>query len=74
MALHERGVLVTVNSDDPAYFPGYVADNLAILQREAALTRDDVVQLVRNAFTISWLHDVERAHYLRRLEEWVASH
>jgi adenosine deaminase len=73
-ALLEQGVLVTVNSDDPAYFPGYVADNLAKLQREADLTRDDIVQLVRNAFTISWLDEAERATYLERLEEWVATH
>jgi adenine deaminase len=73
-ALLERGVLVTVNSDDPAYFPGYVADNLATLQREAGLTRSEVVQLVRNAFTISWLEDAEREGYLRRLDDWVASH
>ena len=72
--LLERGVLVTVNSDDPAYFPGYVADNRAVLQSEAGLSREAVVQLVRNSFTISWLHDVEQTHYLRRLEEWVASH
>ncbi len=72
--LIERGVLVTVNSDDPAYFPGYVADNLLVLQREAELTRDEVVQLVRNAFTISWLDDAERGTYLNRLDAWVASH
>lgn len=73
-ALLEQGVLVTVNSDDPAYFPGYVADNLATLQQEADLTRNDIVQLVRNAFTISWLVDAERATYLDRLDEWVATH
>lgn len=72
--LLERGVLVTVNSDDPAYFPGYVADNLVTLQREAGLTREAVVQLVRNAFSIAWLDDAERGSYLRRLDDWVASH
>ena len=72
-ALHERGVLVTVNSDDPAYFPGYVADNLAALQREAELRRDEVVQLVRNAFIISWLDEADRTNYLDRVDAWVAS-
>ena len=72
VALLERGVLVTVNSDDPAYFPGYVADNLVLLQREGQLEREDVVQLVRNAFTIAWLEDAERAAYLERLDAWVA--
>ncbi len=71
-ALHERGVLVTVNSDDPAYFPGYVADNFATLQREAGLGRDDIIGLVRNAFTISWLDEISREAYLARLDEWVA--
>jgi adenosine deaminase len=70
-ALHERGVLVTVNSDDPAYFPGYVADNLVVLQREAGLTQDEVVSLVRNAFTISWLDERERRAYLDRVDAWV---
>jgi adenosine deaminase len=72
-ALHEQGVLVTVNSDDPAYFPGYVADNLAVLQREADLSRDEIVQLVRNAFIISWLDEGEREAYLERVDAWVAA-
>jgi len=72
-ALLGRGVMVTVNSDDPAYFPGYVADNLAVLQREAELTRDDIVQVVRNAFSIAWLDEDERETYLGRLDAWVAS-
>jgi adenosine deaminase len=71
-ALHEQGVLVTVNSDDPAYFPGYVADNLAVLQREADLTREQIIELVRNAFTISWLDEPDRDLYLERLDRWVA--
>ena len=73
-ALLERGVLVTVNSDDPAYFPGYVAENLVALQREAKLTRDDIVRLVRNAFTVSWLEEPDRLAYLDRVDAWVAAH
>ena len=72
-ALHEQGVLVTVNSDDPAYFPGYVGDNLAVLQREADLSRDEIVQFVRNAFIISWLDEREREAYLERVDAWVAA-
>jgi adenosine deaminase len=72
--LLERSVLVTVNSDDPAYFPGHVAENLAVLQREARLTRDDIASLVRNAFVVSWLDEPDRAAYLDRLDAWVAAH
>jgi adenosine deaminase len=73
-ALLERGVLVTVNSDDPAYFPGYVGENLATLQREAQLTRDEIVRLVRNAFAVSWLEEPDRRAYLEQVDRWVAAH
>lgn len=53
-ALLRKGVKVTVNSDDPAYFRAYLVDNLVALQREADFTRDDIEKLVANAFEISW--------------------
>ena len=71
-ALLERGVLVTVNSDDPAYFPGYVADNLLVLAREADLGREDIVRIVRNAFIVSWLEEGQRQAYLQRIDDWLA--
>lgn len=72
-ALLERDVLVTVNSDDPAYFPGYVADNLVTLTREAGLGREDVVRVVRNGFLVSWLDEQHKQSYLDRLDAWVAA-
>src|SRR6266542_6199908 len=51
----DRGVRVTVNSDDPAYFPGYMNENLIAVQEAAGLTKDELIQLARNAFAISWL-------------------
>ena len=71
--LLERGVLITVNSDDPAYFPGYVADNLVTIAREADLGRDEVVRLVRNGFLVAWLSETERAGYLDRLDAWLVA-
>jgi adenosine deaminase len=52
--LFDLGVKVTVNSDDPAYFPGYVAENLAVLRSELGLSEADLIQLQRNAVDISW--------------------
>ena len=66
-------MLVTVNSDDPAYFPGYMTENLVTAQREANLSNDEVVRLVRNGFTVSWLSDNEKESYLRRVDEVVAA-
>ena len=67
----DEGLLVTINSDDPAYFPGYMSENLATAQREAQLTNAQIVQLVRNGFTASWLSDAERTAYLERVDEVV---
>ena len=62
----DHGMRACVNSDDPAYFPGYMNENLAAVQAAAGLAREEIVQLARNAFTIAWLGDEERAGYLAR--------
>jgi adenosine deaminase len=62
--LLDLGVRVTVNSDDPAYFPGYMNENLIALQQAVNLTRDEIVRMVKNAFAISWLADAEKDRYL----------
>jgi len=71
--LLDLGVRVTVNSDDPAYFPGYINENLLALQQAANLTRDEIVRVVRNAFVISWLAADERDQYLAVVDAYVAS-
>ena len=63
----------TVNSDDPAYFLGYVQENLIATQEEADLSRDQVVRLAANAFEASWLSAEEQCALLGRLEGYVAS-
>ncbi len=68
----DKGMLVTINSDDPAYFPGYMAENLATVQQGAGLSNDEIVRLVRNAFTISWLTDDEQATYIAAVDELVS--
>jgi adenine deaminase len=72
-ALLDAGVRATVNSDDPAYFPGYMNENLIAVQGAARLTRDEIVRLARNSFTISWLPREDRERYLDGLDEYVAS-
>ena len=64
------GMRATVNSDDPAYFPGYMNENLIAVQEAVGLTRDEVVQLARNAFTISWLAREDKDRYLTALEAY----
>jgi adenosine deaminase len=68
------GVRVTVNSDDPAYFGAYITDNYLALADSAGLTRAEIVQLARNAFTIAWLSTARRDTYLAELDEYAAVH
>ncbi len=68
----EKGMNVTVNSDDPAYFAGYMNENLIVTQRKAGLSKAQVVQLSVNAFEGSWLADEDKAAFLRLLSDYVA--
>ena len=63
----------TINSDDPAYFPGYMNENLNALHAAVDVTREELVELARNAFTISWLGDDDRAGYVAALDAYAAS-
>ncbi len=69
-AMLDAGVRVTVNSDDPAYFPGYMNENLLAVQEAVNLTRDEIAQLARNAFTVSWLEQADTDGYLDALEAY----
>jgi adenosine deaminase len=64
----ERGLCVTVNSDDPAYFGGYIAENYRASAAALGLSDDALVQLARNSFIASFLDDTERAAHLAALD------
>ncbi|MGW6375817.1 adenosine deaminase [Rhodococcus sp. NPDC055112] len=57
----EAGLLVTVNSDDPAYFGGYVDDNFARLQAELGLTEQERETLARNSIRASFASPERKA-------------
>jgi adenosine deaminase len=68
----DEGVRATINSDDPAYFSGYMNENLIAVQGAVQLTRDEMLQLARNAFTVSWLAENDKDRYLDALNEYAA--
>ena len=68
----KMGMRATVNSDDPAYFPGYMTENLIATHEAAELERDQIVQLAINAFEGSWLPVQEKNSLLRQLDSYVA--
>lgn len=63
--LLRRGVRVTINSDDPAYFGGYVVDNFLAVHRALVLTEHEVRQLARNSFEASFLSEDEKKRLSR---------
>jgi adenosine deaminase len=73
LLLHE-GVRVTVNSDDPAYFAGYLQENFTALAEKAELSATEVARLARNAFEIAWITPEARAGFLAELDEYCAEH
>ena len=72
--LLEAGLLVTVNSDDPAYFGGYVSDNYIAVQEALALSREDIERLAANSFTASFLPAGAKHTLLDELKSYTATH
>ncbi len=66
-----QGLRATINSDDPAYFGGYVADNYRAVASARNLSRADLVTLARNSFLGSFLDDTQTAAHLARLDRFV---
>jgi len=65
----DRGIKVTVNSDDPAYFGGYLNDNFIAVADALQLSKEEIVQLVKNSFEASFISDGEKRIFLKKLEE-----
>lgn len=64
-----RGLLVSANSDDPAYFGGYVGDNYDGLVEELGFGRDELVTLARNSINSSFADPLRKAELITALEE-----
>ncbi|MGW2020200.1 adenosine deaminase [Streptomyces sp. NPDC001927] len=71
-AMLAAGLVATVNSDDPAYFGGYVGDNFAAVRGALGLGREQLRVLARNSFEAAFLDDAEglRARYLAEVEAY----
>ncbi len=68
------GLSATINSDDPAYFGGYLLDNYVATARAVGLSREDLIQLARNSFTGSFLPHGEIDRRLAQIDAYAAQH
>ena len=64
----DAGIVATVNSDDPAYFGGYVLDNYIAVRDALGLTKDDIVTLAKNSIAASFLDDAAKARWLGEID------
>ncbi len=67
-----RGLHVTLNSDDPAYFGGYVADNYVRLAEATGLSREALVQMARNSFEGAFVNDAAKTRHLAEIDAYLA--
>jgi len=65
--LLDAGICATVNSDDPAYFGGYIGENLLRVQQALDLTADDIVNLAKNAFAASFLSNKDKRRHIAEI-------
>jgi adenine deaminase len=70
----EKDLVVTVNSDDPAYFGGYVNDNYRAVGDALSLNRDELIAIVRNGFHAALMSEAEKATALAEVDRVLASH
>ena len=69
--MFDAGLCVTINSDDPAYFGGYMNDNFIATQIGLNLSREDITEITKNGFRASFLPQRTIDYHLRSIDELV---
>ena len=67
--LLQQGVHVTVNSDDPSYFGGYMNDNFIAIQQALDLSNEELKQLATNSFEASFISDQEKQKWIAEIKK-----
>ena len=66
--LLEAGLCATINSDDPAYFGGYIGENFQQTQRALGLGPDEIITLARNSFAASFLSEQDKERHYSEID------
>ena len=70
--LLKAGLKVMINSDDPAYFGGYVNENYTQLFAATGMGADEAYQLARNSLEASFASDAQKSEWIARLDQTFA--
>ncbi|NOR75210.1 MAG: adenosine deaminase [Draconibacterium sp.] len=68
--LLQKEILVTINSDDPAYFGGYINENFEAVAKAFSLNKSDILKLAENSFKASFLDDKDKNRWLAKLQDY----
>ncbi len=68
----ESGLMVTVNSDDPAYFGGYVNENYLAVHEALGLSKDQLAEIARNSFEAAFLDEARKASLMAEVDAYAA--
>ena len=71
--LLDMGVCVTINSDDPAYFGGYMNENFIAAQRDLDMSKEDLFKICMNTIAASFISNEEKGKLRKELEEYYHS-
>ncbi len=69
----EAGLMVTVNSDDPAYFGGYVNENYLAVHEALDLSQQQLAEIARNSFEAAFVDDARKAAFVAEIEAYSAA-
>lgn len=69
----QAGLMATVNSDDPAYFGGYVTENYLAVQQALGLTRAEILTLAGNGFRAAFIDEAAKARHLAALDAYASA-
>ena len=65
-----KGLMCTLNSDDPAYFGGYLSQNYVDVANAINLSKEEIYELAKNSFKASYLSEAEKQVYLNKVESF----
>lgn len=67
----QKNLMLTINSDDPAYFGGYLNENYSAISQALELSKEDVWKLAKNSFQASFLDFHEKEKMMQKVDDYV---
>lgn len=66
----QKGLFATINSDDPAYFGGYINENYLAIAKGLNLSKEDIFVLAKNSFAASFLTEEQKSFYIKKVSDY----